>query len=104
MAETEVLVAPVAEETETVVEEAVIEATDTDPQEEQYVNHNKRKFEDAVDGEEDEDAHIRKRGSAPTLDDDTAVVSLCPPPRRCDRPDCWPRPCWLRSCHTGRKL
>lgn len=75
MADSEEVVAPVKEEAETEFAEAVVEEADP-AQEEQYVKHNKRKFEDAADGEDDEDAHIRKRGSAPTLDGDVAVVRL----------------------------
>lgn len=69
MADVDVVV-PGVELTETVVEDATV---DTEaPAGEEYVNHNKRKFEESGDGEDDE-AHIRKRGSAPTLDGEASV-------------------------------
>jgi hypothetical protein len=73
MTEVDELAIPGVEEKEPVLDHAPVEGTIGS--EEEYVNHNKRKFED--DGEEEEeDAHIRKRGSAPTLDGESAPVRV----------------------------
>eukprot|EP00884_Botryococcus_braunii_P023070 jgi/Botrbrau1/9447/Bobra.0252s0069.2 len=67
MADTEEVVVPGVEEAQPSAEEAPVETAAAT--EEDYVNNNKRKFED--DGEDEgEEAHIRKRGSAPTLEGD----------------------------------